>query len=98
MSTSLQLSLGHNAVTLQSFKQSDATSRSFQARMAQLGGAQRDAPGRFSLPSFLRSSKGKETLSASRAAAKQQKQASMTLPFKAPVYRSYVECFRGIYQ
>jgi hypothetical protein len=31
-------------------------------------------------------------------AASQQKIAAINLPFKAPVYRSYWECFQGIYR
>ena len=70
--------------------------------MAQLGGAQQKgeaAPSR--ITSFLkmfRSGSSTEGLSSSQLAMKQQKQASMALPFKAPVYRNYFECFNGLQQ
>ena len=91
--TSLQFSIGKNAVTLQEFKKTDETSRKFQARMGHLSPK---APAesksvRFGFLDVLKKGSGSSS-------ANTMKMASVNLPFKAPVYRSYWEALNGIYK
>ena len=94
LSASLQLSLPQNIVTMQEFKRTESSSRSFQARMGHLNAKQVNMSVRFG---FLNQLSGQGETRATQAVS-MQKVAAMQLPFKAPVYRSYWEAIQGLYK
>ena len=94
VSTSMQISIPKNVVTIQQFKRVEENSRKFQVRMGHLTNASNG------LDTSIRFGFWKQLMSKNRTevAAQQQKVQSMSLPWKMPVYRSYWETIQGLYK